>query len=148
MRIGFTGTQRGMTPAQLVSVREFLANVEATEFHHGDCIGSDIQAAAIAADLRICTFIHPPLDEHKRGRYRSTLVENFICAPLPYMDRNHAIVHDTDVLLATPKTAEEEQRSGTWSTVRYAAKRNKTVVIINPNGEVATTWPTLQRISS
>ncbi len=41
-----------------------------------------------------------------------------------YMDRNTALVAaPTDVLLAFPFTAAEERRSGTWSTVRRAAKR-------------------------
>lgn len=60
-------------------------------------------------------------------------------SPLPYMERNRAIVDASDVLIACPYEIVEPEfgRSGTWSTIRYALTiPNFPVVIIWPNGRV------------
>jgi hypothetical protein len=36
------------------------------------------------------------------------------------------------MLVAAPKTKEEQPRSGTWATIRYAKLRNVTVVVLEP----------------
>ena len=49
--IGFTGTQEGMSEKQRSSLRQVLADFfadGARVFRHGDCIGADAQAHAIA----------------------------------------------------------------------------------------------------
>lgn len=48
-----------------------------------------------------------------------------------YMKRNDAIVEHSDVLVAFPKTDEEELRSGTWATIRRARKAG-VPVLLNP----------------
>jgi predicted Rossmann fold nucleotide-binding protein DprA/Smf involved in DNA uptake len=55
--------------------------------------------------------------------------------PLPYLERNHAIVNESDFLIAAPD-GPETLRSGTWATVRYARKVGKRVLVIMPNGEI------------
>lgn len=52
--------------------------------------------------------------------------------PAEYLDRNHAIVDECSVLIAAPRSLTEEQRSGTWATVRYARKMGRPVVILDP----------------
>jgi hypothetical protein len=42
--------------------------------------------------------------------------------PGGYMKRNDVLVAHADVLLAFPKTPQEELRSGTWATIRRARK--------------------------
>ena len=54
----------------------------------------------------------------------------------PYLDRNKDIVDETNILMACPNKAEEVQRSGTWSTVRYARKVGKAVLIVYPSGKM------------
>lgn len=51
-----------------------------------------------------------------------------------YIQRNHDIVDDSDMLIAFPSTMNEILRSGTWATIRYAKKRGKMVLIIFPDG--------------
>jgi hypothetical protein len=135
MKIGFTGTQRGMTDEQKQTLRGYLRNqvmVRPEEFHHGDCIGADQQAAIIAYTLGIKLVIHPPIKEDKRAYV--LLSQSEVRLARAYLDRNHDIVDETEILFAAPKTAEEQQRSGTWATVRYAEKKHKRIYLIYPGG--------------
>lgn len=54
--------------------------------------------------------------------------------PRPPLERNRDVVDASDVLLACPGGMAEEQRSGTWATIRYARKAGKPVVIVWPDG--------------
>jgi len=132
--VSFTGTRKGMTPEQrnmfFVSLIEFDADL----LIHGDCVGADSDAHDIAADLGIPTRLRPCDLEDLRA-YRSS---GDIRDPKPPLERNREIVDDGDVLVATPDSFEERQRSGTWSTVRYAKGRGKKVFIIWPDGTATT----------
>jgi len=128
MKVGFTGTQEGMTTKQKLAVRKWLSEHEVTEGHHGDCIGSDADFHVICISLGIRVVVHPPINPSKRAFKRG-------CAEKPakpYMQRNDDIIDDTDIMLATPSTMMEELRSGTWSTVRHARKKGKEVVMVFP----------------
>jgi hypothetical protein len=48
-----------------------------------------------------------------------------------YLQRNRDIVDATDVLLAAPD-GPERVRSGTWSTVRYAYRAGRGVLLVMP----------------
>ena len=131
--IGFTGTRNGITKDQERRIVQLAILLEIHEFHHGDCIGSDIKAHKVIKKLNanIKIIIHPPSYTGCRAYCRG----NIILTPLPYLDRNRDIVDSSDILIATPDT-KERVRSGTWSTVRYARRKGKEVIIINPNGEI------------
>ena len=131
MRIGFTGTQQGMTPAQRSVLTSFLV-VHEGELHHGDCIGADAQAHDHAKDFGLVTVIHPPTKADKRAFKEADRV----LAPKPYLDRNKDIVRETEMLIAAPATMTEELRSGTWSTVRFARKLGRRVYVILPDGTI------------
>lgn len=139
MEVGFTGTRSGMTSQQRMSFLGWLQKQPGggvDEFHHGCCVGADEAAVDIIDFMpRALAIIgHPPTVktmESAKAVGRSTLVK----APAAYLTRNRNIVDASDVLLACPK-GPEEQRSGTWSTVRYARKRDRRVVVFWPNGEV------------
>lgn len=127
-RIGFTGTRVGMSGFQEIVLRDFLIN-EADELHHGDCIGADAEADAIARQLNIPIIIHPPIDPRKRANCYQP--GDRIWAEQDYLTRNRDIVDNTDELIAAPRDHEhEELHSGTWSTIRYAQRRGKKVTIL------------------
>ena len=143
LHVGFTGTRRGMTTRQELAFQRVLGGLGAvTAFHHGDCIGADYQAHEIAAMLDIPIVIHPPIDGSRRAFCAtSTDLASWCVAeirkPLPYLERNRAIVDASSVLIAVPYEARGSvPRSGTWSTVRYAVKRGVTVIVIRPDGTV------------
>lgn len=120
MKLGFTGTRRGMTDKQEEEFINYLFNhPEITELHIGDCIESDEFAYHTAMSLGIRVVIHPPID-HK---YRAWCTGHETRKEKPYLERNHDIVDETDALFAASYTNRETQRSGTWATIRYATKK-------------------------
>lgn len=136
LKIGFTGTQKGMTFDQknnfLVTLKELNEEYHLEEFHHGDCIGADKDAHMLVETCfpHVTIHIHPPENGYKRAFCKG----GFVHQELPFLVRNHKIVDLTDVLIATPDGDAEQRRSGTWATVRYAKKINKGVTIIVPDG--------------
>lgn len=130
MKLGFTGTRRGMTPAQVAFLEWYFETYNVTEFHHGDCVGADAEAHEIADKVYGCKIvIHPPINETNRA----FCVGDVLLPAEHYMTRNQDIVRDTNELVAMPATNQEVQRSGTWSTVRYARKGNKPVHVVGPS---------------
>lgn len=133
MKIGFTGTQAGMTQIQKTMVERLIKQLGCREFHHGDCIGADENAHRIALKLNINWItIHPPDNPAKRA----FCLGNQNRVEKPYIARNHDIVNETDLLIATPGGETEQLRSGTWSTIRFARKNAKRVIIIYPGGRI------------
>lgn len=130
MKVGFTGTQRGMSAVQKESLAQFLLGAVPAEFQHGDCVGADGEAHAVAALLGVRIVIRPGSDPKRRAFCSGDVV----MPPAPFLVRNRAIVDDVDVLVAAPLTDAEQVRSGTWATVRYARKCGKPVVVL-PRGE-------------
>jgi hypothetical protein len=105
------------------------------EFHHGDCVGADHDAAEVIWSLYDCPIIcHPPVDETHRAfnqRASDTL------PPKTHFARNRDIVDACDILVATPwqdVRPKPKTGGGTWYTIEYAEKRGKHVVIIWPDG--------------
>jgi len=134
MKIGFTGTRKGMTEPQKKNFGKLLKKYDISEFHHGDCIGSDEEAHEIADKLNCRIHIHPPLD--RKHRAFCNPLATYSHPPKPYLERNHDIVNDTAILIAAPDSDKEKMRSGTWATIRYAKKKGKDVIVIYPNGLV------------
>lgn len=131
-KIGFSGTQKGMTYKQGETLLALLSRDEINEFHHGDCIGADAEAHEIAKACRIPIYIHPPLISEKRAYKHS----RFTFPPEMYLERNHNIIDLCNILIACPSSRSEEMRSGTWATIRYARKKNKEIKIIWPDGKI------------
>ena len=137
MHIGFTGTRRGMTAAQEAVLRTILASFGAAVLHHGDCIGADAQAHDVATSLGLEVVVHPPdIDTQRAWKTASMMRE-----PKPYLVRNKDIVRQTEMLIAASAEAEEQHRSGTWSTVRYARRSGRAIYVIGPDGTVALPEP-------
>jgi hypothetical protein len=132
--VGFTGTERGMTDAQVRSLEDLLASRYIRKLHHGCCIGADAQAHEIALGLFIRPVLHPPENPKKRAVWSGSV--NDSREPKPYLDRNHDIVDESRELIAAPRGFKEELRSGTWATIRYTLKVGKPVRIIWPDGQV------------
>lgn len=135
MKIGFTGTRDGISAGQEEALFGFIEQLASFTFHHGCCIGADADAALAVSDHPGAVIVgHPPLIRTMISDQAVRLCRETM-RPFPYLERNRQIVDGCNVLLACPK-GPEEQRSGTWSTVRYARKKGKRVVIFWPDGKV------------
>lgn len=138
--IGLTGTRAGMTPEQKASFTRLLCvdlKDGDTEFHHGDCVGADADGHHIAWHAGARIVIHPPSDPTWRA-WCDPGPSGTILPVQSFHVRNHAIVDCSNHLLATPRSRVEVFRgSGTWATIRYAAREFPGLTrIIWPDGEV------------
>lgn len=124
---GFTGTREGMTFRQRTALLEIIQKDDT--LLHGCCIGADAQAQYIAKHSKGAFTIGYPCDIESM---RSHCDDDRTNDPKPPLERNKDIVDACIVLIAAPKTMQEEQRSGTWSTVRYARKHSKPTIILEP----------------
>ena len=128
MKIGVTGTREGANAYQLAELRTVLTELKGTEFHHGDCNGVDVEAAAIAKELGYKVVCHPPKSSEQRGFFGGDEMRE----PLGYLQRDRNIVDATDVLLVVPLQNEWQPKGGTWYTHDYAVKKGKPVSVIYP----------------
>lgn len=135
MIVGFTGTRRGLTGPQRSALKQTLWKMPLTEFHHGDCIGADDEAAGFAdlAEKRPTIHAHPGLLESLRAH---SVGNDVIHPPDAFFRRNRRIVDLCDTLLVCPADMRWESRGGTWMTHDYARKseRKVTVIVIWPDG--------------
>lgn len=135
--VGFTGTRRGLTKAVDYALRDVFSDLQGV-MAHGCCAGADRQAHAIwrAAQRRIEPFRHPgDLSQYQWARnvwWRGEILFNVI----PHLQRNKVIVDRCGVLVAAPGEAQGQLRSGTWSTIRYARRVGRPVIMVLPNGSV------------
>ena len=135
MILGFTGTRRGMTPGQRAALAKCVASLPARAIH-GGAVGADeefngflINAGMRAEDI----YVYPA----SVNRWMLWVdVGNTTYSVAKPLVRNHVIARRCDYLIAAPATAKEVLRSGTWATVRYARRANKSVIILLSDGGV------------
>ena len=131
--LGVTGTRGGMTAPQLRAVLAFYRQHHPIYLHHGDCIGADAEMHEVATAFATSITIHPP----DVAKYRAWCDSKYINKPLPYRERNQAIVKAADTLLVLPSgTMKKQPRSGTWMTYRIARTQGVRCVVIHPDGEM------------
>ena len=131
---GFTGTRSsGLNENQKENIikllKNDLENNKIIKIHHGDCIGADQDFHNLCLNLsnKIFIIIHPPINNNFRAYCNNY---NIIKKEKPYLDRNKDIVNESQILIACPLDKNKEIiRSGTWSTIRYAKKIKKKVLI-------------------
>jgi hypothetical protein len=138
MKIGITGTRYGMNSSQRTNVNDVLVQImtecktlnETAEFHHGDCVGVDVEAAAIAKELGYVIVCHPPSNNDLRGNFYYDVTHE----PTNHFARNRRIVDHTDALLVVPYQDTHQKRGGTWYTHDYAVKVDKPLFVFYPKG--------------
>lgn len=139
MIVGITGTREGMSEHQKTEVRQVLHDLAyeagrdgiVPHFHHGDCSGVDVEAAAMAREFGYVIVCHPPKSTESQGFFGGDIVHE----PKGYLERDRAIVDACDVLIVVPLQNEWQPKGGTWYTHDYAKKKNKPFNVI---------WPTKQ----
>ena len=133
--IGFTGTSTALTLPQLERLTSLLEALkhrinEPVTGLHGDCVGADACFDAICEQLCIPRTCYPcTISGMRAGTSARQLLE-----PQAPLVRNRMIAAECSILIACPKESDEVVRSGTWSTVRYARRAKKPIVIVRPDG--------------
>lgn len=135
MILGMTATRNELTSEQLSWLRDEID--KATVLRHGACVGGDQAGHLLAVDRDLWVIVHPPLNERlKMPRHQLIGRTKTIILPAKnYHPRNHDIVNESYRLIALPD-GPERPHSGTWSTVRYAERVGKPVLVCYPDGEV------------
>lgn len=138
---GFTGTRRGMTRAQAAVVegmfRKRGARGTPWVLHHGGCKGADAEAHQLAQMYGGAVHRHLNMRPETQAEIILRPDVDVDYEPDEDLKRNRSIVHlGEHGLIATPRTAEEELRSGTWMTVRYARKQGRRLWIVRPDGTI------------
>lgn len=130
MYASFTGTRQGCTPAQLATLRKVLGSerLRIVRLCHGGAVGADVQAHQVARELGLEVWVRPSGAGSWEGAVR-------VAEPEPPLDRNPKIVADgRGLLVACPAAAAEQERGGTWATVRAARKMGVDVLLVLPDG--------------
>ncbi len=136
MKVGVSGTQKGITAYQTHRVFDLLDAWDWSQLHHGNCVGADEEIAFIALEMRGYTSLlekkqiviaHPTI--HKQQSEKSYFDE--IRPNFPPLVRNHNIVDAVQRMIICPGGI-YTLRSGTWATFRYAVKRHKIIHLIPP----------------
>lgn len=139
--VAFSGSRHGMTRPQHIALSTILRMWGAAVLVHGDCIGADYEADAMAIRLGISRIIYPSNIEPMRAHceLRGAAVGS---APAPPLDRNRIIPRWSDVMVATPRS----DSRGTWYTCRFAAAMRKPVVVIGEDGSAIPYVKPLERM--
>ena len=134
--IGFTGTSSNVTARQALALWRVMLKIEVGRGHHGDCINADALFDDMARRLGWVRIAHPGHDGKGDSPHRAGCAADEIRSPLPYLVRNKAIVNEVGRLLACPRGPEQQRGSGTWHTIRLAAKKGIPITIVWPDGTV------------
>lgn len=126
----FTGSRGPLTLEQSGYVRKVVNSLPLTQtdkVRQGGAKGVDFCVAKYVPSAMQTVYAPcsaPWSEYHPVGAIlrRHTPEGGFATHAEDYLDRNREMVDGADVLIAFPKTAEEETRSGTWATIRYARK--------------------------
>jgi hypothetical protein len=137
MIVGFTGTRNGLTEAQRTALNAVLTVLlglsgRSGELRHGDTVGADAEAHAIARRHGLRIVVHPPSGDGLRAFCHA----DEVLESAPFPTGNKQIVDAAALLVACPAGMQEETRSGTWSTVRYCRRQGKPVYLVLPDGTV------------
>jgi len=135
---GFTGTRNGLNTKQKEEIKRILENDIKNnliiEVYHGDCVGADADfhdiCRSVSANIKIYIIPGYHKDKNEINNLRAFCEGDVILESKSYLDRNRDIVNNCNILIGCPKSNLEEVRSGTWYTIKYARKNNKTNIII------------------
>lgn len=144
INIGVTGTKAGATPQQLLASFELIEavvkehGVKRVRVHQGLCIGFDEQITRRVKEywpnLIICG--HPPLNESRMADIADLCT--YLKPPGEYLARDRDIVHHSpELIIGAPRNYKYQSHgSGTWYTLRFAAKLKREARVVFRDGSV------------
>lgn len=129
MILAITGSREGLTLKQRRALVVLIHVWGVTTLVHGDCIGVDAQADAIAAEHGIARFAFPSEVTTTRARcdQRGCV---YLAKPGMPLARNGRIVERGDITAAFPRASSR----GTWDAVRKSRALGRPTVVIGDDG--------------
>ncbi len=132
--MGFTGSRNGVTEAQRKALMWLILHHMPEAVHHGCCVGADAHFAAFCDSMGARPYmVGHPSDLTDLTSPEAVLACDLVHDRLPPLERNREIVDACELLVACPD-GPEQQKSGTWATIRYARKVGKQTHVIFPDG--------------
>lgn len=134
--LAFTGSKDRLTTSQKAALEDEIIDHREAGYlwmHNGDCVMSDEYAARMWVKYNGKVMLHPPIADKYRAFFEKATI---VCEPREYLVRDHHMVDCSKRLIATPQTFDEQVRSGTWTTVRYARKLRLGITIVLPDGSI------------
>ena len=114
-----------MSPFQKLILGRILDRYSPNFITHGGCIGADEEFHKMCLSRKTnksishYIMVFPSNLKDQQGNWKGA---NYVCKGQDPLVRNQIIVDQSDILIAAPRSDNEEQRSGTWATIRYARK--------------------------
>lgn len=140
MILGTTGSRGGPRQAQLSAFARFVRRFPPDGFVHGGASGWDVLAHHAVACLSVPIDIYPSDDASPSWSYVGWPGDVYLHPSAPPLERDRSIVAAVHWLLAVPQAAAED-RSGTWTTVRYGRQLGIPIYIIRPDGKIVSDKP-------
>lgn len=139
--LGITGTRDGMNKKQQAAFLSVVSKLlekypTLNNFHHGCCVGVDVESAKLVRDLYGFTVInHPPTNKSLVGDF----IGDHEREDKGYFERNRDIVQESQVMIAITKqmVIPDPPSGGTWYTLNYSIKNKKETYHIKPDGSVS-----------
>lgn len=126
-----------MTEHQAMALECVLPVKRMRLFLHGCCVGADAEAAAyVASSAPQVGIIGYPSDIPAMTDADALRLCHMTQPPKNPLARNRDIVAACGVLFACPAEMSEQNRGGTWFTVRTARAAGVPVVLVFPDGRV------------
>jgi hypothetical protein len=137
--IGFTGTREDLTPRQTSALAQHLSErrqrLGVFIARHGLCVGADVVFNAFVSTFEnVEIHAHPGMPVGSKLRAPDWPPHLIIHELEPPLERNKIIVEMSTEMVACPKEMEEQLRSGTWATIRYARGLKRPLAIIWNDG--------------
>jgi hypothetical protein len=137
IKIGFTGNRHGLSEEQKENIKLILDKYKNIIVSHRDCVGSDTDFHNLCVTYReqhpeksLEIHIFPP-DNPELRALRAFNECDLLMKENSYLGRNLQIIKYSSFLIACPiDKNKEELKSGTWSTIRQAQKRNVKIYIL------------------
>lgn len=123
--LAISGSREGSTDWQRAALWKILSRPTVTGIVHGDCVGLDDEADAMAARLGLWRGIYPSKLEWYRAHCERRGAE-VAAAPAPPLARNPLIVERGEWLVACPRASSR----GTWHAVREAKRLGRGVLVL------------------
>ena len=138
MTLGFIGTRRGLTKVQydalFVLVQALHLEHSFTQAKHGGAEGADTDFDNICDRHSITRLILPGPDTDTSGFIHGSFL---LAEPEGNLKRNRTIVACSSIMIGCPYEMVEQNRGGTWYTIRFAQKHQCPIYIVYPDGSIS-----------